>query len=85
VAHGAIDGQIAELTATHAVELVYGLEDHRRYGRLVCEVLTQRERNVHVVNSVRTHRQRAFYGQDKDDAMDGRPQRVVSHPKRGMT
>ena len=67
-----LDLRLAELAATHAAELVYGLEDHRRYGRLLCEVLTERGRDVRVVNPLWTNRQRAFYGQDKDDAIDGR-------------
>ena len=45
-----LDLRLAELAATHAAELVYGLEDHRRYGRLLCEVLTERGRDVRVVN-----------------------------------
>jgi len=67
-----LDLRLAELAATHAAELVYGLEDHRRYGRLLCQVLTERGRDVRVVNPLWTNRQRAFYGQDKDDAIDGR-------------
>lgn len=67
-----LDLRLAELAATHAAELVYGLEDHRRYGRLLSQVLTERGRDVRVVNPLWTNRQRAFYGQDKDDAIDGR-------------
>ena len=67
-----LDLRLAELAATHAADLVYGLEDHRRYGRLLCQVLTERGRDVRVVNPLWTNRQRAFYGQDKDDAIDGR-------------
>jgi transposase len=67
-----LDAQLATLAAHHQAELVYGLEDHRRYGRLFCQVLTQRGRDVRVVNPLWTNRQRAFYGQDKDDAIDGR-------------
>ena len=57
-----LDLRLAELAATHAAELVYGLEDHRRYGRLLCQVLTERGRDVRVVNPLWTNRQRAFYG-----------------------
>lgn len=67
-----LDTRLADLAASHQAELVYGLEDHRRYGRLFCQVLTQRGRDVRVVNPLWTNRQRAFYGQDKDDAIDGR-------------
>src|ERR1700751_891015 len=67
-----LDLRLAELAATHAAELGYGLEDHHRYGRLLCQVLTERGRDVRVVNPLWTNRQRAFYGQDKDDAIDGR-------------
>ena len=67
-----LDLRLVQLATTHAAELVYGLEDHRRYGRLLCQVLTERGRDVRVVNPLWTNRQRAFYGQDKDDAIDGR-------------
>jgi transposase len=67
-----LDICLADLAERHEAELVYGLEDHRRYGRLFCQVLTQRGREVRVVNPLWTNRQRAFYGQDKDDAIDGR-------------
>jgi transposase len=67
-----LDTRLADLASTNGAELVYGLEDHRRYGRLFCQVLTRRGRDVRVVNPLWTNRQRAFYGQDKDDAIDGR-------------
>jgi transposase len=67
-----LDDRLYELAKGHDTELVYGLEDHRHYGRLFCQVLTQRGREVRVVNPLWTNRQRAFYGQDKDDAIDGR-------------
>lgn len=67
-----LDLRLCELADRHGAELVYGLEDHRRYGRLFCQVLTERGRDVRVVNPLWTNRQRAFYGQDKDDAIDGR-------------
>src|SRR5215471_18413776 len=67
-----LDLCLADLAERHEAELVYGLEDHRRYGRLFCQVLTQRGRDVQAVNPLWTNRQRAFYGQDKDDAIDGR-------------
>ena len=67
-----LDDRLAELANQHGAELVYGLEDHRRYGRLFCQVLTERGRELRVVNPLWTSRQRAFYGQDKDDAIDGR-------------
>jgi transposase len=67
-----LDNCLCELANQHGADLVYGLEDHRRYGRLFCQVLTERGRDVRVVNPLWTNRQRAFYGQDKDDAIDGR-------------
>jgi transposase len=67
-----LDTRLADLASTHSAELVYGLEDHRRYGRLFCQVLSERGRDVRVVNPLWMNRQRAFYGQDKDDAIDGR-------------
>lgn len=67
-----LDDRLADLADTHGAELVYGLEDHRRYGRLFSQVLADRGRDVRVVNPLWTNRQRAFYGQDKDDAIDGR-------------
>src|ERR1700741_1096684 len=67
-----LDDRLCELANQHGAGLVYGLEDHRRYGRLFCQVLTERPRDVRVVNPLWTNRQRAFYGQDKDDAIDGR-------------
>jgi hypothetical protein len=44
------DTRLAELAASHQAELVHGLEDHRRYGRLLCLVLNQRGRDVRVLN-----------------------------------
>jgi len=67
-----LDDRLADLAVAHGAELVYGLEDHRRYGRLFSQVLAGRGRDVRVVNPLWTNRQRAFYGQDKDDAIDGR-------------
>jgi transposase len=67
-----LDDRLANLAAAHGAELVYGLEDHRHYGRLFTQVLTRRGRDVRVVNPLWTSRQRAFYGQDKDDSIDGR-------------
>jgi transposase len=67
-----LDSRLCELANRHGAELVYGLEDHRHYGRLFCQVLTERGRDVRVVNPLWTNRQRAFYGQDKDDSVDGR-------------
>ena len=67
-----LDLRLCELANQHGADLVYGLEDHRHYGRLFCQVLTERGRDVRVVNPLWTNRQRAFYGQDKDDAIDGR-------------
>jgi len=64
-----LDDRLAELANQHGAELVYGLEDHRRYGRLFCQLLTERGRELRVVNPLWTSRQRAFYGQDKDDAI----------------
>jgi hypothetical protein len=37
-----LDWRLVELATTHTAELVYGLKDHRRYGRLLCQVLTER-------------------------------------------
>lgn len=67
-----LDDRLTELANRHGAELVYGLEDHRHYGHLFCQVLSERGRDVRVVNPLWTSRQRAFYGQDKDDAIDGR-------------
>ncbi|MBV8460011.1 MAG: IS110 family transposase [Candidatus Eremiobacteraeota bacterium] len=67
-----LDTHLANLATTHNADLVYGLEDHRHYGRWFCQVLSERGRDVRVVNPLWTNRQRAFYGQDKDDAIDGR-------------
>ena len=67
-----LDDQLFQLANQRNAELVYGLEDHRHYGRLFCQVLAQRGRDVRVVNPLWTNRQRDFYGQDKDDAIDGR-------------
>ena len=67
-----LDARLADLATARRVDLVYGLEDHRHYGRWFCQVLSERGRDVRVVNPLWTNRQRAFYGQDKDDAIDGR-------------
>ena len=72
-----VDTRLADLAITHGADLAYGLEDHRRYGRLVCQVPSERGRDVRVVNPLWTNRQRAFYGQDKDDAIDDRGRILV--------
>jgi hypothetical protein len=41
-----LDTRLADLASTNGAELVYGLEDHRRYGRLFCQVVTRRGRDV---------------------------------------
>jgi hypothetical protein len=38
------------IKVTIPAELVYGLEDHRHYGRLFCQVLTQRGRDSWLMN-----------------------------------
>ena len=40
-----LDDRLCELARQHGARLVYGLEDHRHYGRLFCQVLTQRGRD----------------------------------------
>jgi hypothetical protein len=35
-----LDHRLCELANQHGASLVYGLEDHRRYGRLFCRVLS---------------------------------------------
>ena len=41
-----LDTHFADLATIHSADLVYGLEDHRRYGRLFCQVLSERGRDV---------------------------------------
>jgi transposase len=67
-----LDRSLTALARQHGAELVYGIEDHRRYGRTVAQVLSGLNRQIRVVNPLWTSRQRAFYGQDKDDSIDGR-------------
>ena len=67
-----LDTHLANLATTHNADLVYGLEDHRHYGKWFCEVFSERGRDVRVVNPLWTNRHWAFYGQDEDDAIDGR-------------
>jgi transposase len=66
------DAKVAALAAKHDAELIYGIEDHRRYGRAVAQTLQQAGRQIRVVNPLWTHRQKDFYGQDKDDRIDAR-------------
>ena len=66
------DQKFSALAEKHGAELIYGIEDHRLYGRTVTQVLTELNRPVRVVNPLWSNRQRAFYGQDKDDAIDAR-------------
>ncbi|WP_264843630.1 IS110 family RNA-guided transposase [Caldinitratiruptor microaerophilus] len=67
-----LDDDVQALAAEHQAEVVYGLEDHRRYGEALLQVLQARGRRVTVVNPLWTHRQKDFYGQDKDDVIDAR-------------
>jgi transposase len=67
-----LDARLVALADQHGADLVYGLEDHRQYGRTIAQVLSELNRQIRVVNPLWTNRQRAFYGQDKDDAVDAR-------------
>lgn len=67
-----LDARLVALADQHGADLVYGLEDHRQYGRTIAQVLSGLNRQIRVVNPLWTNRQRAFYGQDKDDAVDAR-------------
>ncbi|WP_443134969.1 IS110 family transposase [Halorhodospira sp. 9621] len=67
-----LDAQAAELAQRHQAELVYGVEDHRGLGRRAVEILQRRGREVRVVNPLTTNRQKEFYGEDKNDAVDAR-------------
>jgi transposase len=67
-----LDDKLERLADRHRAALIYGVEDHRRYGQALVEVLQARGREVRVVNPLWTHRQKDFYGQDKDDAIDAR-------------
>ena len=66
------DAKVAALAIQHDAELIYGIEDHRGYGRAVTQTLHQAGRQIRVVNPLWTHRQKDFYGQDKDDRIDAR-------------
>lgn len=66
------DTKVVALAAEHDAQLIYGIEDHRRYGRAVAQALQQAGRQIRVVNPLWTHRQKDFYGQDKDDRIDAR-------------
>lgn len=66
------DTKVVALAAEHDAQLIYGIEDHRRYGRAVAQALQQVGRQIRVVNPLWTHRQKDFYGQDKDDRIDAR-------------
>lgn len=66
------DKKAAALAAEHDAQLIYGIEDHRGYGRAVAQALQQAGREIRVVNPLWTHRQKDFYGQDKDDRIDAR-------------
>jgi len=67
-----LDDQVAHLARQYRARIVYGVEDHRRYGQALVEALQARGRTVRVVNPLWTHRQKDFYGQDKDDRVDAR-------------
>ena len=65
-----LDDRLVELANQHGAELVYGLEDHRRYGRLFCQVLTERGRELRVVKPFQ--RARRFHREaDYCDCPDG--------------
>ena len=66
------DTKVVALAIQHDAELIYGIEDHRGYGRAVAQALQQAGREIRVVNPLWTHRQKDFYGQDKDDRIDAR-------------
>lgn len=66
-----LDDDVQAVAAEHQAEVIYGLEDHRRYGEALLQVLQARGR-ITVVNPLWTDRQKNFYGQDKDDAIDAR-------------
>lgn len=68
----AVDERLEALARKHGATLCYGVEDHRGYGRMLVQVLNSRGRTVLVVNPLWTHRQKDFYGQDKDDTTDAR-------------
>ena len=68
----ALDDRVAELANRYDTEIVYGVEDHRRHGRRLVEVLQQRRREIRVVNPAWTNRQKEFYGEDKSDSIDAR-------------
>lgn len=79
--HNAIvdfDTKVVALAAEHNAQLIDGIEDHRRYGRAVAQVLRQAGREIRVVNPRWTHRQKDFYGQDKDDRIDARSVAAVA-------
>lgn len=71
-AFAALDDKVEYLARRYHATVVYGIEDHRRYGQTLVEVLQARGRMVRVVNPLWTHRQKDFYGQDKDDSVDAR-------------
>ena len=67
-----LDAEACELAQRHHAEVVYGVEDHRGLGRRIVDVLQRREREVRVVNPLTSNRQKAFYGEDKNDSVDAR-------------
>ena len=67
-----LDCRIEALAEQHSADIVYGIEDHRRHGRRVVEVLQQHDREVRVVNPAWANRQKEFYGEDKSDSIDAR-------------
>lgn len=68
----ALDVRVAEIADRYDAEVVYGVEDHRRHGRRLVEVLQQNDREIRVVNPAWTNRQKEFYGEDKNDSIDAR-------------
>lgn len=67
-----LDRMVGTAASTLGLTPAYGLEDTGRYGKALCDFLCARGRVVKEVNPILTHRQRAFYGQDKSDGIDAK-------------
>lgn len=67
-----LDDKLERLADRHRAALICGVADHRRYGQILVEALQARGRAMRVVSPLWTDRQKDFYGQDKDDAIDAR-------------
>lgn len=67
-----LDGAVQHTAAGLGLTAVYALEDTGRFGKALCEFLLEKGRPVKEVNPILTHRQRAFYGQDKSDGIDAK-------------